>query len=75
MSADDIWVYREGDKLIRRQENDGQTFLNRGPEAQDHEIIGIGGYYQVIVVGGVKLPIQYVGDWQTVLDHFTKERP
>jgi hypothetical protein len=74
MTAPDVWVYREGDKLIRRQENDGWTFMNRGPEAEDQEIIGIGGYYQVIVVGGHKLPIRYCGDWATVLAHFTEEK-
>ena len=74
MSADDIWVYRKGDKLYRRVENDGWTFMNRGTEAHDDEIIGVGGFYQVILTGGVKASICYVGDWKTVLAHFT-ERP
>ena len=30
MTADDIWVYRENGKFMRRVENDGWTFLNRG---------------------------------------------
>ena len=72
MSTSDIWVRREGDKLIRRVENDGWTFMNRGAEAHDQEIIGIGGYYKVIVAGGHKLPIRYVGDWETVVAHFTE---
>jgi hypothetical protein len=74
MSADDIWVWREGDKLILRVENDGWTFLNRGPEADDREIIGISGYHQVIVVGGHKWSLRYADDWETVLAHFTKEK-
>jgi|GEM_PF-6727116 hypothetical protein len=73
MSASDVWVYSRGNKLIRREENDGWTYLNRGPEANEQEIIGIGGFYQVIVVGGKKLPIQYCGDWETIVAHFTKE--
>jgi hypothetical protein len=72
LSAPDVWVFRDGDKLFRREENDGWAFLNRGPEARDQEIIGIGGYYKVIVIGGERLSICYVGDWETILAHFTK---
>jgi hypothetical protein len=72
LSARDVWVFRDGDKLIRREENDGWTFLNRGAEAYDQEIIGIGGYYEVIVAGGDKRSIHYCGDWEKVLAHFTK---
>lgn len=73
MGALDVWIRREGDKLILRVENDGWTFLRRGPEADDQEIIGIGGYYQVILAGGHKRSLRYCGDWETVLKHFTEK--
>jgi hypothetical protein len=74
LSANDIWVFRQGDKLIRRVENDGWTFLNRGAEPYDEEIIGISGYYQVILAGGARVSIRYSGDWKTVVKHFTEEK-
>ena len=75
MSANDIWVYRKGDKLYRRVENDGWTFMNRGPEAHDDEIIGICGHYWVILAGGARATIRYTGDWEKVVAHFTEPRP
>ena len=72
MSADDIWVRREDGKPYRRVENDGWTFMRR-PEARDDEIIGIGGYYKVILASGAIVSINYAGDWTMVLAHFTEE--
>ena len=72
MTADDIWVYRENGKFMRRVENDGWTFLNRGPESQDQEIIGIGGYYQVIVVGGARKSIKFQSEWEALVANFTE---
>ena len=70
MTASDVWVYAENGKLFRRVENDGWTFLNRGPEAKDTEIVGIAGPYQVILADGSKASISYSDDWVKILDHF-----
>ena len=33
------WVSRDGDRVYLETENDGYTFINRGPERQTTEII------------------------------------
>ena len=47
----DRWVFRRNDKVLLHEENDGYTYMRRGPEASETELARIDGKFFMLTNG------------------------